>query len=268
MADDKETDFEDEFDFESEDDLLDDSFDDEFGNEKPAPTSKGGGAAQAGGMQKPPLPVLVGGGVAALVVVVVAVMLMSGGEEEIEVTPPPPPAPAPEPEPVPAPPPPPPPPVKDPFAQLEDDGPKITAKMIVEQIDEQDKKFTNQVRNLDRKVTQLISKLNKLEDNLGSTGADNQDIARKLEALNQELKMLAMPKQTPKDTVVVEKSAPKFVNPTLTVHAIIPGRAWLKNRDGQIMTVTEGDSVEGYGKVLAIDAPSGQVLTSSGVVLR
>ena len=54
----------------------------------------------------------------------------------------------------------------------------------------------------------------------------------------------------------------------MSVHAIIPGRAWLKSKDGSTITVTEGDSLERYGKVLVIDASNGVVITSSGVTLR
>lgn len=59
-----------------------------------------------------------------------------------------------------------------------------------------------------------------------------------------------------------------FASPQITVHAMIPGRAWLKGKEGRIMTVTEGDYIEGYGKVIAIDAGGGVVITSSGLTLR
>jgi hypothetical protein len=56
--------------------------------------------------------------------------------------------------------------------------------------------------------------------------------------------------------------------PEYLVHAVIPGRAWLKSSKGQILTVTEGDTVGNYGKILVIDAANGVVLTSSGVTFR
>lgn len=59
-----------------------------------------------------------------------------------------------------------------------------------------------------------------------------------------------------------------FSAPQVTVHAIIPGRAWLKGKEGRILTVIEGDSIEGYGKVLAIDPHNGWVITSSGIRLK
>ncbi len=52
--------------------------------------------------------------------------------------------------------------------------------------------------------------------------------------------------------------------PSYYVQAIIPGRAWLKNADGQIITVAQGDPVPGYGTVATIDSQSGMVVTSTG----
>jgi len=56
--------------------------------------------------------------------------------------------------------------------------------------------------------------------------------------------------------------------PEYSLHAVIPGRAWLKSAKGQILTVAEGDTVGNYGKILVIDAANGVVLTSSGVTFR
>ena len=53
-----------------------------------------------------------------------------------------------------------------------------------------------------------------------------------------------------------------------SLHAVIPGRAWIKTASGQIITVTEGESIGDYGKVLVIDAAKGRVLTSSGVTFK
>jgi len=68
---------------------------------------------------------------------------------------------------------------------------------------------------------------------------------------------------------------PRSVSPGITpdepefvVHAVIPGRAWLKSSKGQIITLTEGETIGNYGKVLVIDAANGVVLTSSGITFR
>lgn len=56
--------------------------------------------------------------------------------------------------------------------------------------------------------------------------------------------------------------------PSLTIYAIIPGRAWLRTANGKTISVAEGDPIEEYGRVLKIDASSGVVITTSGVTLR
>ena len=56
--------------------------------------------------------------------------------------------------------------------------------------------------------------------------------------------------------------------PNYTVHAIIPGRAWLKSSSGQIITVTEGDKIGDYGTIAVIDSANGLVRTSSGIILK
>lgn len=55
---------------------------------------------------------------------------------------------------------------------------------------------------------------------------------------------------------------------TYSVQALIPGRAWLIASNGSTITVREGSSVPGYGKVKLIDPNQGRVLTSSGRVIR
>jgi|GEM_PF-6558412 len=49
-----------------------------------------------------------------------------------------------------------------------------------------------------------------------------------------------------------------------TVDAVIPGRAWLKNKAGDTSTVAQGDTIPGYGKVTVIDDENGIVITSNG----
>ncbi|MBI2790824.1 MAG: hypothetical protein HYX61_02600 [Gammaproteobacteria bacterium] len=86
-------------------------------------------------------------------------------------------------------------------------------------------------------------------------------------AKEEERQQKARQKAKPKSQKISPKSA-AFTTPHLTVHAIIPGRAWIRTADGKTITITEGDTVGEYGKVLKIDAPNGVVLTSSGVTLR
>jgi hypothetical protein len=78
---------------------------------------------------------------------------------------------------------------------------------------------------------------------------------------DEDLDLAAALDKQPNDTLVY--NAPAYV-----VHAIIPGRAWLKTDSGQIITVTEGDDLGDYGKVSVIDASNGIIRTSSGVVFK
>jgi len=48
------------------------------------------------------------------------------------------------------------------------------------------------------------------------------------------------------------------------VQAIIPGRAWLKSDNGDTLTVAEGDTLKGYGRITKIDPYDGTVLIDTG----
>lgn len=48
------------------------------------------------------------------------------------------------------------------------------------------------------------------------------------------------------------------------VQAIIPGRAWLKSDSGDTVTVAEGDSLKGYGRITKIDPYDGIVTIDTG----
>lgn len=56
--------------------------------------------------------------------------------------------------------------------------------------------------------------------------------------------------------------------PMMTVQAAIPGRAWLRSENGQLITVIPGDEVPGFGRVVSIDPTTGTVVMSSRAVFR
>lgn len=141
----------------------------------------------------------------------------------------------------------------------------------------------------DATVASLQDKWEVLEKEISTTNQSNTDISKQLNALQQQISQLSatvtalnaqikspraatgsVPPEKPKKKIV---SAPKpnvarRVAPALSVYAIIPGRAWLRYANGQIITVAEGDSLGAYGKVLRVDAGNSVVVTSSGVTLR
>jgi hypothetical protein len=55
---------------------------------------------------------------------------------------------------------------------------------------------------------------------------------------------------------MMQSSEPKAA---YTVSAIIPGRAWLKSEGGETVTVAEGDTLKGYGRIMKIDPYDGVV---------
>lgn len=65
-----------------------------------------------------------------------------------------------------------------------------------------------------------------------------------------------------------EESKIVYQAPEYVVHAIIPGRAWLKSTSGKIVTVTEGQPLGNYGNIAVIDTENGTVVTSSGTSFR
>lgn len=52
------------------------------------------------------------------------------------------------------------------------------------------------------------------------------------------------------------------------VQAIIPGRAWLRDSENRMMTVSKGDMIPGLGAVTAIDPLQGTVSISNGAVIE
>lgn len=141
------------------------------------------------------------------------------------------------------------------------------AAQRVAQLNERLEADLHQIQHLEevlQGITQTIAKLN----------SDISAMDNRLLALNNASEHLSNlpdmhvpppPSHTYLKASQLASARAKSNIPAYVVHAIIPGRAWLKsNNNGQITTVTEGDTLGDYGKVLVIDAASGMVLTSSG----
>jgi archaellum component FlaC len=146
----------------------------------------------------------------------------------------------------------------------------------------------NQIKQLDaytRDISQTIAKLN-----IDINAMDNRILAltNTTSALSKDMGVVKSEvgrnKQPGAAVVVREQFEEAYEEPVLKrkvapgcpmpeepeyiVHAVIPGRAWLKTSKGQIITVTEGETVGNYGKILVIDAANGVVLTNSGITFR
>jgi len=114
------------------------------------------------------------------------------------------------------------------------------------------------IKRLDKIAKQqedLMQAVNKISEGLSTNDAQLKKIEH---FINAEIAEFAQPMG-----IVPAPVAPKYI-----VHAIIPGRAWLRDAQQRITSITEGQEVEGYGAVLTIDPKLGTVILSSGQVLR
>lgn len=143
----------------------------------------------------------------------------------------------------------------------------------------------NKIKNLDTYSHDVSDSLNQLNDAVvnidqqlvtltnatSSLSKDMGDVKKEVTHVKKVLKddgLYESPDILSQSTSEVEEGRVIMEEPEYKVHAIIPGRAWLKSSKGQIVTVAEGDALGNYGKVLVIDAGNGIVLTSSGIAFR
>lgn len=158
----------------------------------------------------------------------------------------------------------------------------------LEVLDENMKKSQERMNKLESKFSELMDYMGSLNQGMSQVTRELSSISDSVQKLNKDVKTLksqAQPAQQatqssqtlkqPTDTDIKYETKPGTPSQmsvgsaaTMSVHAIIPGRAWLKSKDGSTLTVTEGDTLDRYGKVLVIDASNGVVITSSGVTLR
>jgi uncharacterized coiled-coil protein SlyX len=158
----------------------------------------------------------------------------------------------------------------------------------LEALEENVKKSQERMGKLESKFSELMDSMGSLNQGMSQVTRELSTISDSVQKLNKDVKTLKSQSQAPAQQAPAqqqqglkqqpdEKYETKPVasgqmsvgsTPTMSVHAIIPGRAWLKSKDGSTITVTEGDSLDRYGKVLVIDASNGVVITSSGVTLR
>ena len=144
--------------------------------------------------------------------------------------------------------------------------PQSDVTQIQQKLDTQTEENEKRLEAMDRAIYRLSKKMEQVQDSMGQIGNDMGNINQSLSVLTKEIKKVGEPEHSEHKSEIAKTEA--FANPTMTVHAIIPGRAWLRDKNGRTITVTEGDMLDQYGKVLMIDAPNGVVVTSSGTTLR
>lgn len=134
-------------------------------------------------------------------------------------------------------------------------------------------------RNLDKTQSELQAQVNALSTQMSSLTTSVGNISENLRALNTQLSQLAaavtneaklgsgLAEQMKQLQMKMVAKRFEIQPPRLAqyfVQAMIPGRAWLVNAEGQTLTVTQGTAVGDYGVVRYVDTSNSQVLTSSG----
>lgn len=138
-------------------------------------------------------------------------------------------------------------------------------------------KLNSQISAMDNRILALTNTANSLSKDVGTV---RNEVGHVKQALGDEGVYIDVPASGKaaaiiggKEELIISSTPQKCKDIVVeelqyALHAVIPGRAWLKSQNGQIVTVTEGDSIGNYGKVLVIDAGNGVVLTSSGITFR
>ena len=101
-------------------------------------------------------------------------------------------------------------------------------------------------------------KIDSLTNNVNNLGRSLNSLARNMIQTN-----LPQPQMSPINNSSVDTTgqAQDFV-----VHAIIPGRAWLRNQQGGLLTARVGEQIPGYGRVVRIDPHIGLVALDTNII--
>jgi chromosome segregation ATPase len=158
----------------------------------------------------------------------------------------------------------------------DNDNDKITEQLqhTVASITHEITDNVNQIKQLEDKLNELSKLLSTVNKNIGAIDSKVLGLTESVDSLTQDVSNvkkvvadedidLTANANKPENEAVLTYKAPGY-----SIHAIIPGRAWLKSSSGQIITVAEGDTVGDYGTVAVIDAANNIVRTSSGVSFR
>jgi len=145
-------------------------------------------------------------------------------------------------------------------------------KTIVANITEELTANVNQIKELQNNLRDISRSISNVSNSVSGVDSKILNLTNTVDNLSMDVKNVKkyMQEEDLDLTANLKPSEPDLFSnsPEYVVHAVIPGRAWLKSSSGQIITVTEGDALGDYGKIALIDAANNIVRTSSGVVFR
>lgn len=114
-----------------------------------------------------------------------------------------------------------------------------------------------QLDKLQSQITSLQDTIQKLQDSQNS-------LATIIGSMNEQLKIISVGATAPTSKKTPIRKVLTAILPVYHLRAIIPGRAWLEDDQGQSISVAIGDRVMGYGIITQIDAGQGLIITDSG----
>lgn len=142
-------------------------------------------------------------------------------------------------------------------------------KTTIENITNELTTNVNQIKELQNNLREITRSLSNVSGSIHSIDSKILNLTNTVDNLSMNVKKYTQDEDLDLTATLKPSEADLFSNtPEYLVHAVIPGRAWLKSSSGQIITVAEGDSLGDYGKIALIDAANNLVRTSSGVVFR
>lgn len=146
--------------------------------------------------------------------------------------------------------------------------PVVAAAPVVEQPNPQEEsqigRLAQVVAQNQQVVSQMQDQMDNMQNALSRANDSYQTTNDALKALTAQLeKVQAQLAPKPK-----AKPAKKVVPIVYHIKAIVPGRAWVLGSNGTAQSVSVGDNLQQYGRIVAINADSGVVMTSSGKVIE
>jgi chromosome segregation ATPase len=156
---------------------------------------------------------------------------------------------------------------------------KITNEL--REITQQVQSNTFNVNNISNALDRLQSQVTTFSNQNKSFQNNLQNLSSEIAAVNNSIKALRKSltsedylyddAKNATDANLIAQSKRAKINtsgPMYSIHAIIPGRVWLKDKEGVITSYMEGDILSDRGKIVVIDPMNYVVMTSTGEVYR
>lgn len=125
----------------------------------------------------------------------------------------------------------------------------------------QNEALQNQNSEMHSQVETMQGQLNKIEDAVAQSTDSTGQLQASVNALTQQVQVLTKQLQ---EMMARQQKAPKQKEAVFYLRAVVPDRAWVMTPSGETVSVSVGDSLDSYGRILSIDPVYGVIRTSSG----